>query len=283
MTWQLYITAAVLLLSVAILLQRVILHSYKADDVAFAGTFQLVVAAVMLPWVLLHGASFHGLLAAWFPVALSTLGFGVGSVVYAKALRHIDASAFMVLFATQAVWIMLAGTALYHEKLGPAQIAGALFILISVGLLARNRAVFHGRQGVLLGLLTGLIFGISIAASAYVARNTEPITWTWLSFLLAGIASLLVSPRKIPLCKNLIRGTILRTMLLLGIVSAIGTVAMTYAYIYGPFSLVAPIRQTGILVTTLLAFAFLRDERTHVARKLVAAAVCTIGVVLLVI
>jgi drug/metabolite transporter (DMT)-like permease len=278
-----YIVVAVVGLSVAILLQRVILHRYRADDVAFAGTFQLMVAAVMLPWMLINGASFDGFAAQWFPIALCTVGFGAGSVLYANTLKHIDASAFSVLFATQAIWIMLAGVWLYDERLGWLQLLGTLLVLLSVGMLANSKRVFRSKHGVLLGLLTGFIFGVAIAGSAYVSRSVEPITWTWLSFFLGGSASLLMKPSKIPLCKKLIRGKIIRPMLLLAIVYAVGNAAMNYAYITGPFSLVAPVRQAGIVVTALLAFTFLRDERTNISRKLIAAAVCTLGVIVLVI
>lgn len=283
MTWQVYSAVAVLLLSVAILLQRVILHRYKADDVAFAGTFQLLVAAVMLPWTLVNGMSFAGYSSQWFAVGLCTVCFGIGSVVYAKTLKHIDASAFSVLFATQAIWIMLAGIWLYREQLDWLQLLGALLIFASVALLAESHRIFRSQKGIMLGLLTGLLFGIAIASSAYVARNVEPITWIWFSFVLGGLGSLLVKPSKIRLCKNLLRGKILKSMLVLAVVYALGNVAINYAYIEGPFSLVAPVRQAGIIITALLAFAFMQDERTNITRKLIAASICTFGVILLVI
>ncbi|QQS19885.1 DMT family transporter [Candidatus Saccharibacteria bacterium] len=283
MTWQVYIAVSVLLLSVAILLQRVILRKHTVDAVAFAGTFQLLVAVVMLPWALLNGLSFEGYSSQLVPIILATLGFGIGSVVYAQTLKHVDASAFSVLFATQAIWIMVAGMWLYHEKLTWPQAVGALFIFGSVVLLTETRKGFRSQRGLLLGLLTGLLFGIGIAASAYMVREVEPITWIWFSFILGGLGSLLVKPSKIPLCNKLIRGKIFRSMLVLSAIYALGTAAMNYAYIEGPFSLVAPIRQTGIIVTALLAFAFLRDERNNIARKLVAVAICTTGVVLLVV
>ena len=72
-------------------------------------------------------------------------------------------------------------------------------------------------------------------------------------------------------------------MLVLAVVYALGNVAISYAYIEGPFSLVAPVRQAGIIITALLAFAFMQDERTNITRKLIAASICTFGVILLVI
>lgn len=281
MTWQMYITIAVLLLSVAILLQRVILSRHKADPIAFAGIFQLLVAFVMLPWIFLHGISFVDYGDQWLPILLCTVGFGYGSVLYAKTLQRVDASAFSVLFATQTIWIMFAGIILNSEKLQWLQLVGTLLIFTSIGLLAKNRSVFKNPEGIFLGLLTGLFFGIAVASSAYLVRTVEPLTWVWVSFILGGFGSLLVNPSKISLCYSLIRSEILLLMLAGAAVYAVGTVAMNYAYIEGPFSLVAPIRQSGIILTTILAVWLLRQERVDVSRKFTAAAICTLGVLLL--
>ncbi len=281
MTWQYYIALAVLLLSVAILLQRVMLSHFKVDSVAFASVFQLLVAVIMIHWVFWHGISFAGYGNQWLPVLLCTIGFGYGSVLYAKTLQRVDASAFSVLFATQTVWIMFAGVMLYSEKLQLLQLVGAALIFTSIGLLAKNRSVFKNPEGIFLGLLTGLFFGIAVASSAYLVRTVEPLTWVWVSFILGGFGSLLVNPSKISLCYSLIRSEILLLMLAGAAVYAVGTVAMNYAYIEGPFSLVAPIRQSGIILTTILAVWLLRQERVDVSRKLTAAAICTLGVLLL--
>jgi uncharacterized membrane protein len=70
--------------------------------------------------------------------------------------------------------------------------------------------------------------------------------------------------------------------MLLSVFYAVGCVAMLYAYKLGTFTIVSPLRQTGIVLTVLLALAFLKAERTDVVKKIVAAIVCTLGVILIV-
>jgi uncharacterized membrane protein len=58
---------------------------------------------------------------------------------------------------------------------------------------------------------------------------------------------------------------------------------MLFAYKKGSFSIISPLRQTGIIVTVLLALAFLPQERNRIWRKMLAAIICATGVVLIVI
>ena len=170
--------------------------------------------------------------------------------MYGKTLKRVDASAFSVLFATQAIWIMLAGVYLIHEHLSPLQLIGTVLILASVVLLAEDHKMFRNYRGVLYGLITGALFGIAIAASAYVVRHTDPLTWIWASFILGGVGSWLADPGSGAPYRRLFHGKAFHFVLMAVAVYALGNVAMNFAYIDGPFSLVAPIRQAGIVDRT---------------------------------
>ena len=58
---------------------------------------------------------------------------------------------------------------------------------------------------------------------------------------------------------------------------------MLFAYQLGTFAIVSPLRQTSIIVTVLLALLLLPAERNRIGRKLLAAALCTLGVALVMI
>lgn len=283
MPWQVLISIAVVLLSLAIIQQRMILRRHSVDETAFATVFQLSVAFVLLPIALFHGISFRGFDDMALLIVLSGACFGLGSVVYAKSLERVDASAFSVLFATQTIWIMLTGSIFLHETLTRWQMLGSILILGSVAILVKNIHRILIEKGFGLGLLTGLLFGVALAASAYISRHTEPITWVIASFVLGSLGSLLANPRKIKACVKLVHRSIMRKLLATSVLYGLGTIAMTYAYIDGPLSLVAPVRQSGIVVTTLLAFILIRQERRDITRKITAAFVCFLGVVLTVL
>jgi uncharacterized membrane protein len=76
---------------------------------------------------------------------------------------------------------------------------------------------------------------------------------------------------------------LLPKLLLLGVFYAIGSLAMLFAYREGTFSIVTPLRQASIIVTVLLALIFLVKERNRIGIKLLAASVCFVGVLLIVV
>ena len=282
MSWQLYIAICVVFLSAAMLLQRVLLHAHKIDSAAFAIIFQFLVAAFLVPFVLVRGIDFDGFAALWLPITISALAFGIGSVLYSKSLQRVDASAFSVFFATHAAWVMLVGIVLLHEQLMAWHVVGVALIFISILVLVKNIRSLRPDGNVLLSLLTGLVYGVAIAAASYVAKYVDTWTWSLASFVLGACGSLLVSPLAVRKTSSVFaRRTALLLFVCVGLYG-LGNVAMMYAYKLGPFTLVAPLRQSGILLTTVLAFLFLRDERTDVVRKLIAAVICTLGVILLV-
>lgn len=282
MTWQLYTTISVLALSISIILQRVLIHRDKADPAAYAVVFQAMVGIVISAFVIFRGFNLTGLENVLIPAAASVLLYGGGHIVYAKTLQHVEASAFSVLFATQAIWIMLLGLVLFHERLSLLQALGSMLIFVSIVLLTKRSSLLKLDKGTLLGLVTGLLFGLAITAWSYVGRHTDGLSWAAVSFIATSLCALAFSPKSTKRMAPLFRNAIFLRMSVLSIFYAVGCVAMLYAYKLGTFTLVSPLRQTGIILTVLLALLFLHSERNRIGRKIAAALVCTLGVGLIV-
>ena len=75
----------------------------------------------------------------------------------------------------------------------------------------------------------------------------------------------------------------LKVKVVLALVYATVSLFMLLAYKYGNLSIVSSLRQTGIIVTVLLAFVFLKPERNRVKIKNVAALLCFIGSLLILV
>jgi drug/metabolite transporter (DMT)-like permease len=283
MTWQLYTIISVLALSSSVLLQKVLLSKFKSDPYAYAVVFQGLVGVLLMIFALLVGFKLPGIQDLIMPVIVSIVAFGLGHIVYAKTLQVVEASAFSVLFATQAIWIMLLGILLFNETLTILQIIGAIVIFCSVGLLVKNIKELKLDRGTLLGLLTGLLFGVAITAWSYVGRHTDGISWAAISFIGTSLVAFLARPQSAKHMSKLFRSKVLLSLGVLTVFYAIGSLTMLYAYKEGAFSIVTPLRQSSIIVTTLLALLFISTERNRIKRKLVAAALCFIGVLLIVV
>jgi len=282
-SWQLLTLISVISLSVSVILQRTLIYKDKTDPFAYAVVFQGIVGVLLMIVALSIGFKLPGIELVAIPAIIAVLFYGVGHIVYAKTLQRVEASAFSVLFATQAVWIMILGIVLLDESLTALQIAGTVLIFLGVGLLIKNiRSVFKDK-GVWLGLLTGLMFGIAITAWSYVGRHTDTLSWAAISFVGTALVAFLVRPKSVQKMKPLLKPKVLVTLVLLAVFYGVGSLAMLFAYKEGSFAIISPLRQTSIIVTVLLALAFLPAERNRIGRKILAAVICAIGVILIVI
>ena len=282
MNWQQYTAISVLTLSMSIVLQRVLIKKDKVNPAAYAVVFQGLVGLVLFVAVLFHGFNLTGIEKVWFPAVTSTLLYGAGHIIYAKALQHVEASVFAILFATQAVWIMLAGIILLHEQLTGMQLVGSVLIFASITLLVKRPSLHRFDKGVLLALLAGLVFGLAITGWSYVGRHIDGLSWAATSFVGTSLAALLFAPRALSYARPLLQGSAFIRLAVLSLFYAVGCAAMLYAYKLGSLAIVSPLRQTGIILTVLIAFVFLKAERTNVWKKLLAALVCCAGVMLIV-
>jgi transporter family protein len=281
MTWQLLTAISILSLSVSVILQRILLYKYKTDPFAYAVVFQGIVGLLLMGIALLVGFKLPGLQDVIILAVVSVIFYGIGHIMYAKTLQTVEASAFSVLFATQAIWIMLLGVIFLGERLTIFQIIGSILIFLGVGLLIRNGSAIFKDKGTLLGLMTGLLFGIAIAAWSYVGRHTDTISWAAISFIGTAAVSLLIRPQSVRKMKPLMNPRVLMTLVVLAIFYGLGSLAMLFAYKSGSFAIISPLRQTSIIVTVLLALLFLPQERNRIRRKIMAALLCAIGVILI--
>lgn len=283
MTWQLFTIISVLSLSISVILQRVLLHKDKTDPFAYAILFQAIVGFLLTIFALYYGFKLPNIETVIVPAVISIVFYGIGHIIYAKTLQKVEASAFSVLFATQAIWIMLLGIILLNESMTALQLIGSALIFISVGILAKNFRSIFNEKGTLLGLLTGLMFGIAIYSWSYVGRSTDTISWAAISFIGTALVAFSIRPRSIIKMKPLLRPNVLVKLIALAIFYGIGSLTMLFAYKYGTFAIVSPLRQVSIIVTVLLALSFLPMERNRIKRKILAAAICMTGVILIII
>lgn len=282
MSWQLLTAISVLGLSISIILQRILLHGNKLNPYAYAAVFQALVGVLLMIVALIAGFSLPNIMDVWVFVLISAVAYGIGHIVYAKTLQKVEASAFSVYFATHAIWMMLFGVLFFHEHLTWWQIAGSLLIFAGVLVLVKRPVQLLKEQGAAYGLATGVLFGIAITSWAYVGRHTDTLSWAAVSFLLPVVVVFLVRPKTIVAIPGILRDrALLWKLLILAGFYAVGSLAMLYAYKEGSLAVISPLRQTGIIVTTLLALLFISAERHNITRKLLAAAICFVGVVIL--
>jgi drug/metabolite transporter (DMT)-like permease len=281
MSWQILTAISVITLSASVLLQRLLLHNDKSNPYAYVVVFQGLVAVLVALYAVAHGFVAPDFKKYWLAMLATIALYGAGHIAYAKTLQKVEASIFSILFATNAIWALFGGLLLLHEHLNSIHLVGVLVIFASIGMLAERKGTLKFDNGILLGLLTGFLFGLATIGWAYVGRHADAASWTTFSFAGPSLIVLATHPKAVRDMKSFLSGTKLTRMLLLGLLFSISAVTLITAYQKGDVSLIAPLQQTTLIITILLAVFFLH-EKTRLWQKIAAAATCFVGVLLIV-
>ena len=174
---------------------------------------------------------------------------------------------------------------LLGERAGPVAWAGILLIVAGVSLLAwepdgGGRSRRERRLGVVFGVLTGAFIAAYTLWDKYAVDDLllSPVLYYWGSLLVQTVVLLPVALRR----RGEIRGAWqARRPEALGVavLSPVAYLLVLTALVFAPVSRVAPAREIGILIGTLLGGGLLAEEGLR--RRLLASLCMVVGIVAL--
>ena len=280
MSWQVLALVNVVLGSAIVPMQRVLLRRPDSSPLPFVLVSQTLTGALLLPLAIRGGIRVLDLTREWPAIALMFSLYAAGHVLYAATLRTVEASVFSTLLRTSTAWVVATGYVVFDEQVRLLDLLGTTLVLVSILLLVEWRGGPASNRGVCLGLAVGAVFGVASSAWVYVGRDADLVTWTAVSFIGTPALVALLRPRAIPEAMTLLRRDGV-AMLPLAVFWAASNLASLAAFQRGPASLVAPVQATGVVVAAVLAIVVL-GERERIPRKLGAAVVSCVGVVVVV-
>ena len=220
--------------------------------------------------------------------ALAVVVSGILHVVYSVTLQHgYDTADMNVVYplarGTGPLLTVAVAVLLLDERPAPLALAGALLIVAGVVVIATGRMPSHGgdRRA---GLIYGIATGAAIAAytlwddHAVNALAVPPLPYFAFGCV---VQCVLLAP-------NTWRGRDQvrpmwadhwREVLAVAVLSPLAYILVLQAMRMAPVALVAPARETSIVIGSLLAWLVLHEP--HPARRLVGSAVVLVGIVAL--
>lgn len=276
--------AIVLIASVAHAVWNLASKYKRGDTVVFVWLYTAASALVLVPvgailvatgeqkftWMLLVGV----VVSAAFHLAYSlTLQAGYDraelSVVYPVAR------------GSGPILTMLIATLLLGERLTPLGIIGGLVVILGVLVVAGN-PLGNGQRSPLSGVIWGVCTGAAIAS--YTLWDSYSITELELTPVAYYAGTLLA--QTIILAPGVFRrrallGTSLRAdaapIAIVAVLSPLAYILVLFAMQTSPVALVAPLRESSIVIGSLLATRLFQEG--HLARRLTGAVVVMVGIV----
>ena len=125
------------------------------------------------------------------------LGLGFGSILvftvcYFTAINLMSLSTAAILLYTSPVWIMLMSIIFFHEKMTKRKILALLLAFAGCVLVSGVSGEKISFTGLLIGLASGLGYGLYSILGTIALRRYSPYTVTTYTFILAAIGSLFI-------------------------------------------------------------------------------------------
>lgn len=283
MNWQILIFISLSVYAVAIILQRLLMRDEKSDSVAYSIFFQGFTGLLILIFALFTtGITFPPLKPLIVNLILMTLLYGFANIFGFKALKLIEASEFTILFATRALFTLLASSLLLREGLNLYQFIGAFLILLAVVLVTIKSTKFRLKKGELFALAAALCFGLTNTNDRYLLGYFEVYSYVILAYFLPAIFTAVIYPKSVIKMKIFLKSTYLVKMLVMCILYAVSSIAFfTALQIGNNSSIVVIINLLSVILIVILSAIFLR-ERSHIVRKILGAVLSIIGSAILI-
>lgn len=126
------------------------------------------------------------------------LGLGFGSILfftvcYFTAITMMSLSTAAILLYTSPVWIMLMSVVFFHEKLDGKKLLALLFAFAGCVLVSGISGEGMTIKGLLVGLGSGIGYGLYSILGTVALRRYSPYTVTTYTFIFAAIGSWVIS------------------------------------------------------------------------------------------
>lgn len=280
MNWFYLVLAGVFVVSIANVLEKVLMRDDKSDPIAYTIFFCFILGVLNGIAALFHGFSIPAFSISFIYLLVASILWSVGTVLVFKSLQLLESSEVTIVTSLRAIITIVASIFLLNESFNVQKTIGTVLILASVILVASLKKGFRFNNGLLLALVSTLFTGLAVVFDAFNVKSFDPISYLVIENFLMALVLILIYPktvRQISVFRNI---HFLKNMMTLSFFSFLQAILYFYALSIGPASQIAPINQAQVIVTVLVAALLLR-ERDHLVPKILAAFLVMIGVILL--
>lgn len=283
MNWLTLVLLSVFLYSIGLLLQRVLLREEKSDPVSYSIFFQYLTGAMLLLMGFIFSEmSLPSLKPLLFSIVLLTVLYGFGNILVFRGIKQVEASRFTVLFSSRALFTVLGASVFLSEVLTLKQWSGALLVLAGVFYISsEKRFRLQVSRKDWPAIFGAMAFGFANTNDRFLLKTLDPYPYLVMAFVLPAILMSVLKRRKLRKISVFLKRRMFSKMFIISIFYALNAVAFFTALKIAPSaSQVGLVNLTGVVVTVILAIIFLK-ERDNIARKLISAILCFIGVYLI--
>jgi drug/metabolite transporter (DMT)-like permease len=212
--------------------------------------------------------------------ALSVMLWALVDAFLFSAFKHEEASVLSAIFPLNFVFTFVVSVVFFHSAIKLTIIVGFLIIMVASLLIGVVHTRFRLSKGIIFGLLYSFFLGVALGFNSEVVKSFSIPPYMVAAFLFPAVANLLVflRPKRAELSYEL--NAQWKKILLNAAVMDASFFFLLKAFELGNVPQVVALSASSTLLTALAGVVILKEDK-HVALKIIAAALATLGLVLL--
>ena len=261
------------------IISRVSLSTTKYES-AYTILWQ-VFCALLAPFFLLFDRFSISISTQVLPLfALSVLLWALVDAFLFSAFKHEEASVLSAIFPLNFVFTFAVSVVFFHSAIKATIIAGFLIIMLASLLIGIFHTRFRFSKGIVYGLLYSFFLGVALGFNSEVVKSFSISPYMVAAFLFPAVANLLIflRPKRAELRYEF--KVQWKKILLNAAVMDASFFFLLKAFQLGNVPQVVGLSASSTLLTALAGVVILKEDKNR-SIKIIAAALATVGLVLL--
>jgi len=206
--------------------------------------------------------------------------YGLGNIFIFKSLKQTEASKFVVIFASRALFSTIGFVLILGQSYGLKELVGTILIILSVIIVNYRKGTLSVSKSDIPALLAGLCFGLANINDKIILESIPLYPFVFIAFLFPSLLMLAIKPQIILKLNTVFNKSLIKTMLITSLFYGIGAITFFSALQIAEFpSKVVTINLVGVILTVFMGILLLK-EKDNALLKIVGAVISVVGIYL---
>ena len=278
-TWWFYLIIYLFLFIIFTQSYKLATKSSKNDG-ALTVLLQFLSGLIVLLFIPLFKFQFPTSYQTYLFLGIACIFYAIADRVNTTARRGLEVSTYSILSQLSTVFLIIWGILFFKEAIVLKKIIGALLILTGNILVIYKKGKFEFNKYVIFSILGNLALSIGISVDVGISDKFSMPIYVAATLMIPSLMIFLVNRLKLSDVINEYKNGNKKSILLVG--SSWGIMIVTYlkAFQYGSVTTIAPIASITTILNVFVAY-FLLNEKNSLMKKILAALIVILGIVLI--
>jgi len=280
--WQVNLSIAVVLFVVLYQYYRLLARdsNNSASIPVIVGFISSIIFISMMPF---FGMKFPTVWYFWILLLLSNFLYAGNDLLKFIGFKRLDVSVVAIFSQLSKVFMIILGVVVFRETLTLMEMVGIILIVFGSGLISLKKNKFTINKYIWAVIGASFFFALAMTIDVGVSKQFNLAFYFFMMYFVPAILIIVGKQMTfLDLKKEFFKTkNSPKFFVLASLASSIGMLTYLLALRQGQVSIVAPLSSITVLLNVLAGYIFL-EERTDLAKRLVAAVFVIVGVFLLV-